>query len=170
MKRILPGLLVLALGVAGSSGTGLAGIAKESKKRFGVTHHLIIQYDFNYCRGNWALYKVNTVSRRWHRDTKKRVVRRVHGLYGASASRCNGEFFQRRKEFNFKPCFGCDGATANWTPDIAGHPGYPYLMSVGSEALLGAHMRTYVGTRGGRFLGSVCLKNALFGRVNCFRE
>jgi hypothetical protein len=170
MKRILPVLLMLALAVAGYTGTGQAGIAKESKERFKVTHYLTIQYDFNYCQDQWALYKMNTVSRRWHRDTKKRVVRRVHGAYGTSSNKCNGDIFQRRKEFDFKPCFGCDGARANWTPDIAGHPGYPYLMSTGSVALLGAHMRTYVGTKGGKFLGSVCVKNELFGKVNCYPE
>jgi hypothetical protein len=161
-----------------------ADISKSTKTKHDVTQYLTVAFDFKYCGDgdDYAAYKMHTVSRRWQRYKRRREVSRASGLWGAYAWTCGMNRYDEQHEFNFDPCFGCDGYSKAWTPDIQGSTGYPYLLETDTncddpecnspvtEWKLGVHMRGYIRNQDGRLLGSICTRIQLIGTLRCSPE
>lgn len=138
-RRAFPLVLLLALACSAVAAEG--DYSESDKTKVKVRQLLAVQYSTKYCsRLNGHPtdlgYKVNSYSRRWHRQKRGRRVSKASFWGQAAGIKCNrSDFFQDRRESELRPCFGCDGYTKRWTPDYFGTPGWPYVFSPRNPAL-----------------------------------
>lgn len=169
MTSISLGLGLIAVALVVATGTPGAGANYDSAQatRGKVTSLLGIQYSVKRCNGDTA-FKINAVSRRWHRMKKKRRVK-AGFITRAEGPKCNGDPIKATHDRRgMRPCFGCDGNTGRWTPDYFSQYLWPYVRqahiinnSVGAVVVSKVKNR-----RTGRNLGIMCVKIALAGHMD----
>jgi hypothetical protein len=159
-------LSMALLAVASGPRPATADHEKAQATRGKVTAFLGIEFSTKRCDGDRA-YKINAVSRRWHRGRLNRKVKAAF-LTRARGHNCSGEHTSIAHDRNrFQPCFGCDGYKKRWTPDYFSQYRWPYVKEIFADNSIGAVLYSQVKTRSGRNIGEpTCLKIVLAGHMD----
>jgi hypothetical protein len=159
-------LSMALLAVTDGPSPATADHEKAQATRGTVTAYLGVQFSTKRCEGERA-YKINAVSRRWHRGRLKRKVRAAF-LTRARGHNCSTEHVSISHDRNsLRPCFGCDGYNKHWTPDYFSQYRWPYVREIFADNSIGAVLYSQVKTRSGRTIGEpTCLKIVLAGHMD----
>lgn len=166
MKTYVRALVVACVLFGGLTVVSGQQSMSRTASAWSVVQTSTLYYNSQRCGKYGTAFQVTSNITRWFRSASNMKLSKATLRMGGVAKRCSdGSAWRANNNQDFYPCFGCRGATSEYTPTYIHSVNWPYLLDLNFASTpmpLGACVTGFVVDHTGRSRGKLQTGNNLF--------